>query len=528
MSERNDIPRAKTPKEVGVSAKVIKAFLDDGAKKGYEFHSLMVIRHGKVAVEWYNEPYNKDTPQAVYSVSKSFTSTAIGFAINEGLISLDTKVVDIFPDYPPKKLDSRFEKLTVQNLLRMSSGKQPSFLSDKSKIDWIDDFINSPWVFEPGEKFLYINENIFMLSAIINRVTGMSMREYLEPRLFKPLDIEFPFWETDRNGVEAGGWGLYIKTEDIAKLALCYQQRGVYNGVQVIPEEWTVEATKKQIDNEYNRPDTDASYGYGYCFWKNSIDEDSFRADGMFSQFGIGIPKYDATVVLTSAVTDETGCLDFLFNYFPKAFEETDDDSENIENTCVEPLYPSDRPAMEDVIKDRYIKFRKKLLLNLTGFQLSVLPMAVTYMLTDKPGNIDMVKFDFDEKECRMKWSEGLETNTIILGLDGRYRYSKITLGNIDFTVCANAMWLDDESLLVTIRPIQTVAKRNLIFEFKPKDKVIMIPSSSPSGAEILNNLTGFFEQMIPNKAILKVFNKAMTYAPKILEPKHYGKFIEK
>jgi hypothetical protein len=183
---------------------------------------------------------------------------------------------------------------------------------------------------------------------------------------------------------------------------------------------------------------------------------------------------------------------------------------------------------MEDVIRNRYIKFRKNLFLNLTGFQVSVLPMAVTYMLTDKPGNIDMVKFDFNDKECTMTWSEGLETNTIVLGLDGRYRYSKITLGHFDFTVCANAIWLDDESLLVTIRPIQTVAKRNLIFEFRPKDKVVMIPSSSPSGAEILNNLTGFFEQMIPNKAILSIFNKVMTFAPKIMEPKHNGKFIEK
>ena len=157
-----------------------------------------------------------------------------------------------------------------------------------------------------------------------------------------------------------------------------------------------------------------------------------------------------------------------------------------------------------------------------------MLPMAVTYMLTDKPGNIDMVKFDFQDKECSMEWTEGTETNTIILGLDGRYRYSKITLGKIDFTVCANAFWLDDESLLVTIRPIQTVAKRSLIFEFKPKDKVVMIPSSSPSGGEILNDLVGFFEQMIPNKVILNIFLKAMSVAPKILEPKHYGKFIDK
>ena len=528
MDTSKFIPRANSPKEVGVSSKVVKAFLDDAIEKGYEYHSLMVIRHGKVAVEWYNEPYNKDTPQAVYSVSKSFTSTAIGFAISEGLITLDTKLVDIFPDYPPKKPDEKFEKLTVHNLLRMSSGKQPSFLSDKSKIDWIEDYINSPWVFEPGEKFLYINENIFMLSAIINRVTGMTMREYLTPRLFEPLGIDFPFWETDRNGIEAGGWGLYLKTEDIAKLTLCYVQKGMYNGVQVIPAEWAELATARQIENPQNRPGTDASYGYGYCFWKNSIDETSFRADGMFSQFGIGIPEYDAVVTVTSAVTDETGCLEYLFNYFPKAFEDTDESKEEIANTQVEPLFSSDRPETEKVINDRYIKFRKKLLLNLAGFPVSVLPMAVVYMLTDKPGNIDMVKFDFKDKECSMTWSEGLETNTIILGLDGHYRYSKITLGNIDFTVCANAIWLDDESLLVTIRPIQTVAKRNLIFEFRPKDKVVMLPSSSPSGAEILNSLGGFFEQVIPNKTILNLFNKILTLGPKLMEPKHYGKFIEK
>ena len=527
MDTSKSIPRANSPREVGVSSKIVKEFLDDASEMGYEYHSLMVIRHGKVAVEWYNEPYNKDTPQSVYSISKSFTSTAIGFALNEGLITLDTKLIDIFPDYPPKKPDERYEKLTVHNLLRMSSGKQPSFLSDKSKIDWIEDYINSPWVFEPGEKFLYINENIFMLSAIINRVTGMTMREYLTPRLFLPLGIDFPFWETDRNGVEAGGWGLYLKTEDIAKLTLCYLQKGMYNGVQVIPEEWTELATKKQIDNSYNRPGTDASYGYGYCFWKNSIDESSFRADGMFSQFGIGIPEYDAVVVVTSSVTDETGCLKYLFNYFPRAFKEAEENEEQIVNTKVEPLFTSDRPATEKTINDRYIKFRKKFLLNLVGFPVSVLPMAVVYMLTDKPGNIDMVKFDFHEKECKMKWSEGLETNSITLGLDGHYRYSKITLGNIDFTVCANGLWIDDESLLVTIRPIQTVAKRNLIFEFRPKDRVIMLPSSSPSGAEILHNLGGFFEQMIPNKIILNLFNKVMAFGPKLMEPKHYGKFIE-
>ncbi len=216
------IPRAKTPQSVGVSAKVVNEFFKNAQEKNLEYHSFMVIRNGKVAVEWYNEPFDKDTAHSVYSVSKSFTSTAIGFAVSEGLISLDDKVIDFFPEITPKKADPRFETLTVHNLLRMSSGKQPSFLSDKGKIDWIEDFINSPWVFEPGEKFLYINENIFMLSAIINKVTGMSMREYLRPRLFEPLGIDYPFWETNKDGIEAGGWGLYIKTEDLAKFILCY------------------------------------------------------------------------------------------------------------------------------------------------------------------------------------------------------------------------------------------------------------------------------------------------------------------
>lgn len=527
MSVNKFIPRAESPNEVGISSKVIKDFLNDAEEKGYEFHSLMVIRHGKVAVEWYNEPYNKDTPQTVYSISKSFTSTAIGFAINEGLVSLDTKLLDLFPDYPPKKNDDRFEKLTIRNLIKMSSGKQPSFLSDKGKVDWIEDFINSPWVFEPGEKFLYINENIFMLSAIIRRVTGMTMREYLTPRLFEPLGIDVPFWESDRNGVEAGGWGLYLKTEDIAKLILCYLNKGVYNGVQVIPESWVAEATKKQIDNSQNRPGTDASYGYGYCFWKNSIDETSFRADGMFSQFGIGIPEYDAAVIITSAVTDETACLEYVFNYFPRAFTEADEADEALESTMIEPLYISDRSPKEAEIENRYIKFRKKYILNLLGFEMSVLPMAITYMLTDKPGNIDMVKFNFNENDCTMEWTEKTETNTITIGLDAHYKYSKMRLGKIDFTVCSNARWLDNESLLVTIRPINTVGKRNLIFEFRPKDKVVMFPSSTPQTSEILKSLDGFFKQVIPNEKICNVFMKIMSYAPRFAEPPHYGKFIK-
>ncbi len=528
MNQEKSIPRALTPQEAGVSASVVKNFLEEAQKRHLEFHSLMVIRHGKLAVEWYNAPYDSESTHSVYSVSKSFTSTAIGFAVSEGLLSLDQKITEIFPDYPPKRRDPRFEKLTVRNLLMMSGGKQPSIFAEKGKIDWIKDFINSPWMFEPGEDFLYVNENIFMLSAIISRVTGMSLREYLTPRLFEPLGIKVPYWDTDSNGIEAGGWGLYITTEDFAKFMLCYSQMGVYNGEQIIPREWVEQATAKQIDNPDNGPNIDCTCGYGYCFWKNHIDESSYRADGMFSQFGIVFPEYDAVVVTTSGIPDEQAALDCIWDFFPRAFQSDKDNDTAPTDFYIEQPCRGGRSYCEPYVENRYIKFRKKLLLNIIGFPLSVLPLAVTYMMTDRAGNIDMVKFKFGEHECTMEWSEGKETNTVPLGMDGRYRYSVMRLGKTDFKVCSNACWIDDKTLLVSIRPIETVGKRNMLFNFRSNDRVIMTPSSTPSTEEICLSLVNVFQQVVKNKFICNVIKKAIVFAPPIVEPKHYGKFIEK
>jgi hypothetical protein len=246
----------------------------------------------------------------------------------------------------------------------------------------------------------------------------------------------------------------------------------------------------------------------------------------MFCQFGIAFPKYNAVVVVNSAITDEQDGLDGIFEFFPKAFEEKDDDTALELATTVPPVL-SEHPAKEQEIADRYIKFRKKLILNLVGFQVSVLPLAVTYMMNDKAGNIDMVKFDFDGNECTFRWSEGDEHNKILLGMDGHYRYSTMTLGQIEFKVCSNATWIDDETLLVSIRPIQTVGKRNMIFNFRPNNKVVMTPSSTPYVGDILATLGGFFDQMIPNKAICSAFKKLVQLLPPLVEPKHYGKFIE-
>ena len=213
------LPRADFPEQVGVSSKAISELLDDFERSGIELHSIMILRHGKVAFETWRDPYAPDIPHTMYSVSKSFASIATGFAIDEGLLTLDTKVIDIFPEYRPQKYDANLEKMTVFHLLTMTAGKDVSVLENKAKVSWLKSFFGARWAFAPGEGWKYISENCYVLCAIIQKLTGMTVREYLAPRLFKPLGIrENPAWETDPNGLEAGGWGLFITTEEVAKV----------------------------------------------------------------------------------------------------------------------------------------------------------------------------------------------------------------------------------------------------------------------------------------------------------------------
>ena len=209
VKEKTALPRAAFPEQVGVSSEDILAFIDDLRQSDIEAHSFMILRHGKVAFETWRDPYTPDTPHTMYSISKSFTSAAAGFAIDEGCFSLDTKLIDIFPEYRPEAPDDRLEKVTIRHLLTMTAGKEVSLLSDKSKNQWKRDYFNASWYADPDDStWLYISEGTYMVCAAIARTTGQSVVEYLTPRLFEPLGFSrIPFWETDCDGVEAGGWG---------------------------------------------------------------------------------------------------------------------------------------------------------------------------------------------------------------------------------------------------------------------------------------------------------------------------------
>jgi len=528
VQEKVRLERAAFPEQVGVCSKAIQAYMEDVEASGIESHSFMVLRHGKVAFETWREPYSPDMPHTLYSVSKSVTSLAIGFAVAEGILSLDDKVIEFFPEHRPKEPDPWLEKMTVWHLLTMTSGKDVSLLSSKAGGQWVKQFFAAATTFEPGTDWKYISENTYMLCAILHKVIGTPIRDFLVTRLFEPLGIDrYPFWEVDENGVEAGGWGLYLTTEELAKIVLCCQQMGKFNGKQVIPEDWVREATKSQAYNPEHGGASDAGHGYGFCFWMNGEDR-GYRFDGMFSQFGIVMPEYDAVLVLTDSEINEHKVLACVWRHFPAAF--IDDCETEPADACRGMTYRplADLPAkprspLEKSIDGKTIRFPKKMISNLVGFPVSMLSMAVTYMSADRAGNMDRMVFRFTEDECILSWEEGKEKNSIVCGMDGKQRRSPMHLGGIDLTAASTAAWTDEKTLELLVRPMEVIAARSMRFRFKG-NKVSMWPSSTPNMKHAFAFLATGVGQFYSNKLLVKIIQTLLPYAYLLLEPKHSGK----
>ncbi|MBO4538792.1 MAG: serine hydrolase, partial [Clostridia bacterium] len=238
------LERADRPEDVGVNSDAVYAFLKEVEDSGAENHGLVVVRHGKIAFEGYRYPYSAETPHTMFSVTKSIVSTAVGFAIDEGLLTLETKIEPYFSEYFHIK-NKRWNKITVESLLTMRSGKAFTFLQDMTA-DYAKLFMLAP--FRGNDKFLYSNNDAYMLSALLQKVTGQSVVDYLTPRLFEPLGIKKPFWETNSLGVCIGGTGLYLTVPDMAKIGYCFLNGGKYEGKRVIPAFWTEEVKKYRTD----------------------------------------------------------------------------------------------------------------------------------------------------------------------------------------------------------------------------------------------------------------------------------------
>jgi len=304
-----DLPRS-SPEAQGVSSSAVLSFVEAADSNIDALHSFMLLRHGHVVAEGWWSPYDAQSPHSLYSLSKSFTSTAVGLAISEGKLRLDDEVLKFFPGHAPADPSHNLREMRVSDLLRMSTGHQtePKRTTDQP---WTQTFLAHPVPFKPGTHFLYNTSGAYMLSAIVQKATGQTTLDYLRPRLFETLGIERPTWETSPAGITTGGFGLSIRTEDIARFGQLYLQKGQWQGRQLVPEAWVEAATARQTANGSN-PNSDWDQGYGYQFWR--CRHGVYRGDGAFGQYCIVLPEQDAVIAITSGVRNMQAVLNLVWD----------------------------------------------------------------------------------------------------------------------------------------------------------------------------------------------------------------------
>ncbi len=325
----NDLPRANAAPEMvaAIDSFVQATKTRPVAPDSITLHSIMILKHGEVVYEkWFNG-HSAETPHPMFSVSKTFTAIAVGLAINEGKLSLTDPVVKFFPDQLPDEPSDYLKAMTVRDLLTMTCGHDEEPNSSRAdSVDWVESFLAWPVKHQPGEYYLYNSIGTYMLSAIVQKVTGEKLIDYLDTRLFQPLNINRPTWDESPQGINCGGWGLNIKTEDMAKLGQLFLQKGKWNGKQVVPAEWLKEMSSYQVPSApsgtrfedlekagLNKDNNEWVQGYGYQMW--ICRHNAFRADGYAGQYIMVFPDRDAVLVLTTSSSLYQPYIDLIWEF---------------------------------------------------------------------------------------------------------------------------------------------------------------------------------------------------------------------
>ncbi len=310
-----------TPEAEGVSSGGILRLLEAWEKSPYELHGFVLVRHQKIIADGWWAPYREDLHHSMYSMSKSFTATAIGFAVSEKLLQLSDPVVGFFPGQLPESVSPALASMTVEHLLTMSVGHDHDTTWEMiQSADWVRRFLSFAVTDAPGSKFLYNSGATYMLSAILQTVTGKRVSEYLRPRLFQPLGIQGASWDTCPAGIDTGGWGLHLKTGDMARFGQFYLQKGKWEGFQLLPADWVEKATAPRIANgdPADADTSDWAQGYGYQFWRSR--HQSYRGDGAFGQYTLVLPEADAVLAIHSETSDMQGLLNLVWEHLLPAF----------------------------------------------------------------------------------------------------------------------------------------------------------------------------------------------------------------
>jgi len=453
------LPRS-SPEAQGVSSAALLEFVKAADTKVDGLNSFMLVRHGYVVAQGWWGPYTANDPHWLYSMTKSFTSTAEGIAISEGRMSINDQVVMYFPKETPAAPSDNLKKVRVRDLLTMSVGHSVSALENfqyYAQDSAVARYLALPIENRPGTAFVYNSPGTFVQAAIVQKVTGMSVHDYLMPRLFEPLGIGNPDWNMNPQGINLGESGLFLRTEDIASFGQLLLQKGNWKGRQLVPAEWIEAATSKQVSNGSD-PTSDWDCGYGYQFWR--CRPGFFRADGAFGQFCFVMPQYDAVLALTSGVKDTQGEMNMVYdNLLPALFPA--------------PL-PAD-PAGEAVLKQATAGLMIKAPKTQDPSPLAAQFMGNTYVFPENPRHIHSVSLQAVNGEIQLTVTgEGIDGPPITVG-SGTWARGHTKFGTdinpaerfiLDMPVAAIGGWTSPDTFAAKLCYYQTPYSLTLQLQF--------------------------------------------------------------
>jgi len=458
MPEPTPFPRS-APEAQGIRSSAVLAFLDAVERDVRDLHSIILLRRGTVVAEGYWGPYGPTYPHMLFSLSKSFTSTAIGLLVAERRLSIDESVLRYFPEEAPAEPGDHLRAMRVRHLLTMTTGHDadPTALIRQSGQSWASTFLTQPVEHAPGTHFVYNSVATYMLSAIAQRITGQRLLHYLGPRLFAPLGIAHPTWETSPEGIDAGGWGLSITTTDIARFGQLYLQRGAWQGSRLLPEAWVAEATARQVPNGPSA-NPDWEQGYGYQFWR--CRHGTYRGDGAFGQFCVVMPDHEAVLAVTAGLMNMQAVLDLTWEHLQPSMGSA-------------PL--PDNPATQAALADRLATL---CLVPASGQPES--PDAIVlsgreFVLEENVDRIDALAFAFAADGCTLTIRNDRGEQRIPCGYGRWVRGECSVFGGREGTVegaapakvAASGAWSDDRTYVVELCWYETPFRRRLTCRFE-------------------------------------------------------------
>ncbi|WP_178669186.1 serine hydrolase [uncultured Eubacterium sp.] len=481
-----------------INPKAVYRFLERCEKEKLDINSFMLIKGNTVVAQGCRPPYKPDTNHIMYSMSKSITALALGYAVEEGKISLDDSICKYFGMYDK---NGKNKDVTVRHLVTMTAGKMIGMAKNRHGRDWIKIFFDAPFVAKPGKVFMYVNDNFYLLSAIISKVYGQTLVDFLYPRMFEPLEIEKPLWETDMYGNASGGWGLYLKTEDLAKIFVCMSHNGEWDGRQVIPAGWIKQATAYQVPT-VKRGHIDNTMGYGFGFWRTSLP-DTYRGYGLFGQLGYVFGGKDTVLVATSSISKDEFLADAV-------------------NEMYQTLWDKPEAEYEDRLKEKLEQFNSAQMDNLfcegrsTGLEqkynckalkthstsfASMLNATITTVMDKALGHIDTFSLSLEKDNClSLLWKEGTYVNQIRLGMKNEYEKAMVNLGGIVYTAYTKAAWTASNILTVLVRFEETAQVRRLEFDFSNEKHIKVKNHSIPDLPTLAAHYMDFSGMPLPKR----------------------------